>query len=94
MDSQGTKYTLLNDGISAPNPTRNRTFILTREDEEPKITFSDVLRLLRVSNIPGTPEDHTFLVSSTQSLVDRYSEAWITENRLRLLDEYDYILSM
>jgi hypothetical protein len=51
-----------------------------------------VFDLLETRNIQGSPKELNMLCLRVGELVELNGEAWVKENRQRLLDEWDYIV--
>ncbi len=58
------------------------------------MTLEEVLELLQVDKIEGNPQELQELIEATESLVKDHGKEWITQNRGRLLEEWEYILRM
>lgn len=51
-----------------------------------------IFDLLETRDIPGSPKELNMLCVRIGELVELNGEAWVKENRQKLLDEWDYIV--
>jgi hypothetical protein len=56
------------------------------------LSLQTVFKLLGTQNIPGSPKELEILCIRISELVELNSEAWIRENRQKLIDEWYYIV--
>ena len=56
------------------------------------LSLDTVFKLLGTQNIPGSPKELEILCIRISELVDLNGEAWIRENRQKLIDEWYYIV--
>ena len=56
------------------------------------LSLDTVFKLLGTQNIPGSPKELQILCIRISELVELNGEAWIRENRQKLIDEWYYIV--
>ena len=56
------------------------------------LLLETVFKLLGTQNIPGSPKELEILCIRISELVELNGEAWIRENRQKLIDEWYYIV--
>jgi hypothetical protein len=56
------------------------------------LPLDTVFKLLGTQNIPGSPKELEILCIRISELVEFNGEAWIRENRQKLIDEWYYIV--
>ena len=56
------------------------------------LSLDTVFKLLGTQNIPGSPKELEILCIRVSELVELNGEAWIRENRQKLIDEWYYIV--
>lgn len=56
------------------------------------ITLEKVKELLQVDSLPGTPDQVKEMLEATDKLIKENGEKWITANRHRLLNEWEFIV--
>ncbi len=56
------------------------------------VTFERLKELLEVEHLQGTPEQIKKMLGSTDALIVEYGEKWITQNRNRLLCEWEFVI--
>ncbi len=56
------------------------------------LSLQTVFKLLGTQNIPGSPKELEILCIRISELVELNREAWIRENRQKLIDEWYYIV--
>ena len=56
------------------------------------LSLNTVFKLLGTQNIPGSPKELEILCIRISELVELNGEAWIRENRQKLIDEWYYIV--
>ena len=65
--------------------------------QENRLTFDDVLNLLDLKETPSfleVPGMKGFAVSGMMSILKRHDEAWVKENKVRLIEELEQISEM
>lgn len=56
------------------------------------LSLDTVFKLLGTQNIPGSPKELKILCIRISELTELNGEAWIRENRQKLIDEWYYIV--
>jgi hypothetical protein len=56
------------------------------------LSLEKVSELLGTQKIPGSENELTILCVRIRELVEMNGEAWVRQNRQKLLDEWDYIV--
>ena len=56
------------------------------------LSLDTVFKLLGTQNIPGSPKELEILCIRISELAELNGEAWIRENRQKLIDEWYYIV--
>lgn len=56
------------------------------------LSLNMVFKLLGTQNIPGSPKELEILCIRISELAELNGEAWIRENRQKLIDEWYYIV--
>ena len=56
------------------------------------LSLDMVFKLLGTQNIPGSPKELEILCIRISELAELNGEAWIRENRQKLIDEWYYIV--
>jgi hypothetical protein len=56
------------------------------------ITLEKLNELMGVEELPGTPEQIQEMLRSTEWLIGDHGEQWITQNRHRLLYDWEFII--
>jgi two-component SAPR family response regulator len=56
------------------------------------ITLEKTKELLQADNLPGTPDQVKELLETTDELIKENGEKWITDNRHRLLNEWEFVV--
>ncbi|SDF23537.1 hypothetical protein [Sporomusa acidovorans] len=57
-----------------------------------KITLPRLLELLEIEELPGGRLLEAFVLSTATRLIEEHGEDWIREQRVRLVEELEYII--
>jgi len=56
------------------------------------VTLEKAKELLQVKELPGTPQQIQKMLKFTEELMNRNGEEWITKNRRRLIEEWEFVI--
>ncbi len=62
-----------------------------KDSPETVETFADVLKLLEIESLDVDQWVKDHAVESSKRLIKRYGKEWMTQNRVRLIEELEYL---